>query len=75
MGGRTKLLLAGGVLAWLGSIGALDPKLWKSTIERERERLPRQFREAMAAGKREAARAEAALDQDVQEAFRSAGPR
>ncbi|MEQ8833082.1 MAG: hypothetical protein RIB67_01405 [Miltoncostaeaceae bacterium] len=74
MGGRTKLLVAGGVLAWLGSIGALDPRLWKSTFERERERLPRQIREAREAGKREAARAEAALDQQVQDAFKSAGP-
>jgi hypothetical protein len=76
MRGRTKLklLVGAGVLGWLGSIGALDPRLWADTIRRERERLPGQLREAVAAGKREAARAEDALDAEVQEAFRSARP-
>ena len=59
MRGRTKLVLAAGVLGWLGSIGALDPRLWVDTFKRERERLPGQLKEAVEAGKREAGRAEA----------------
>lgn len=76
MGLRTKLtLLAGvGAVGWLASIGALDPKLWVATFKRERERLPVQFKEALESGKREAARAEADLDREVQAAFRSARP-
>ena len=76
MKARTKLtLLAGaGTLGWLASIGALDPKMWADAIRREREALPAQFKEAVEAGKREAARAEARLDQEVQAAFRSARP-
>lgn len=66
--------LAAGVLGWLGSIGALDPRLWADTIKRERERLPAQLKEAVAAGRREAERAEAQLDQQVQDAFRNGRP-
>jgi hypothetical protein len=58
-----------GVIGWLASIGALDPKLWAETYQRERERLPGQLKEAMAAGKRAAAQAEADLDREVREAF------
>jgi hypothetical protein len=64
-----KIGLIGGAVAWLGSIGALDPKLWRDTIARERERLPQQIREALAAGKRAAAQAEEDLDRDVRNAF------
>ncbi len=64
-----KIGLIGGAVAWLGSIGALDPKLWRDTIARERERIPQQIREALAAGKRAAAQAEEDLDRDVRNAF------
>lgn len=74
MRGRTKLVLAAGVLGWLGSIGALDPRLWADTFKRERERLPGQFKEALEAGRREADRAESQLDQQVQDAFTSGRP-
>jgi hypothetical protein len=69
---KVKLLAGGAVLGWLASIGALDPRLWAETIRRERERLPGQLSEAISAGKREAVRAEEALDREVQDAFRSA---
>jgi hypothetical protein len=69
MGRLVKLGVAGGVIAWLGSIGALDPKLWRDTIARERERIPRQVQEALAAGRRAAARAEEDLDRQVRDAF------
>lgn len=71
---KMKLLAGVGALGWLASIGALDPRLWRETLARERERLPEQLREAFAAGTREARRAEAALDAEVQEAFRTARP-
>jgi hypothetical protein len=64
-----KIGLIGGAVAWLGSIGALDPKLWRDTIARERERIPQQIREALAAGRRAAAQAEEDLDRDVRNAF------
>ncbi len=69
MGRLLKLGIAAGVLGWLGSIGALDPMLWADTIRRERERIPEQLKEALAAGKRAAAQAEADLDREVQAAF------
>jgi hypothetical protein len=66
----------GGLVAWLHSIGALDPKLWKDTIAREREEIPKQIKEAIAAGKRAAAHAEAELEREVRESFRvDGGPR
>ena len=64
-----KLGIAAGVLGWLGSIGALDPRLWADTVKREKERIPEQIKEALAAGKRAAAQAEADLDREVKEAF------
>lgn len=62
-----------GVVGWLHSIGALDPGLWRDTIRREREQLPRQIKEALAAGRRAAARAEEDLDREVREAFDTRG--
>jgi prephenate dehydrogenase len=64
-----KLGIAAGVVGWLGSIGALDPRLWADTVKREKERIPAQIKEALAAGKRAAAQAEADLDREVKEAF------
>ncbi len=64
-----KLGVAAGVVGWLHSIGALDPGLWADTYKRERERIPAQIKEALAAGKRAAAQAEADLDREVKEAF------
>ena len=64
-----KLGIVAGVLGWLGSIGALDPRLWADTVKREKERIPAQIKEALAAGKRAAAQAEADLDREVKEAF------
>lgn len=69
---KVKLLIGAGVIGWLASTGALDPKLWKATFQRERERLPEQFREALQAGKLEASRAEDQLEREVQDAFRQA---
>jgi hypothetical protein len=69
MGRLVKLGVIGGVIAWLGSIGALDPKLWRDTIARERERIPRQLQEALAAGRRAATQAEEDLDRQVRDAF------
>ena len=66
----------GGALAWLHSIGALDPGLWADTFRREKERIPRELKEALAAGKRAAAHAEEELDREVRESFRvNSGPR
>ena len=69
MGRLLKLGVVAGVIGWLGSIGALDPKLWADTFKREKERIPAQIKEAVAAGKRAAAKAEADLDREVKEAF------
>ena len=60
-----------GVIGWLASIGALDPKLWIETVKRERERIPEQLKEALGAGKRAAAQAEEDLDREVKAAFDS----
>jgi hypothetical protein len=66
----------GGLVAWLYSIGALDPGLWKDTIARERVLIPAQIKEALAAGKRAASQAEEDLDREVRESFRAnSGPR
>ncbi len=66
----------GGFVAWLHSIGALDRGLWADTIARERERIPRDLKEALEAGKRAAAQAEEDLDREVRESFRvDPGPR
>jgi hypothetical protein len=74
-----RLLAIGGIcglVGWLHSIGALDPKLWADTFARERRRIPEQLQEALAAGKRAAAQAEADLDREVRESFRAnSGPR
>lgn len=69
MGRLVKIGVVGGVIAWLGSIGALDPKLWRDTIARERQRIPEQVKEALAAGRRAAAQAEEDLDREVRDAF------
>lgn len=61
----------GGLVAWLHSIGALSPGLWADTIARERRRLPEEIKEAIAAGKRAATRAEEDLDREVRESFRA----
>ena len=68
-----KIGIVAGAVGWLHSIGALDPKLWKDTIQRERERVPGQIREALGAGKRAAAQAEEDLDREVRSAFESNG--
>jgi hypothetical protein len=73
MGRLVKLGVVVGVVGWLHSIGALDPRLWKDTIAREREQIPQQVKEALAAGKRAAAEAEDDLDRQVREAFDSRG--
>ena len=66
----------GGLVAWLGSIGALSPGLWKDVIERERRRITAEVKEAVAAGKRAAKQAEEDLDREVRESFRvNSGPR
>jgi hypothetical protein len=73
----TRLLKIGavaGVAGWLHSIGALDPRLWIDTVKHERETLPGQIQEALEAGKRAAAQAEADLDREVQAAFRRTPP-
>jgi prephenate dehydrogenase len=69
MGRLLKLGVVAGVIGWLGSIGALDPRLWADTFTREKERIPAQIKEAVAAGKRAAAKAEADLDREVKGAF------
>lgn len=71
MGRLVKIGIAAGVVGWLHSIGALDPTLWRDTLTRERERIPGQIREALGAGKRAAAQAEADLDRQVRDSFRS----
>ena len=68
-----KLGALAGVVGWLASIGALDPRLWRDTIARERRRIPEQVKEAIAAGRRAAAEAEEELDREVREAFRPPG--
>ena len=73
MGRLIKIGVLVGVVGWLHSIGALDPRLWADTIARERERLPGQIKEALAAGKRAAAQAEEDLDREVREAFDTRG--
>lgn len=71
MGRLIKLGVVAGAVGWLHSIGALDPKLWADTIRRERQRVPGQIREALGAGKRAAAKAEADLERDIRDSFRS----
>jgi hypothetical protein len=73
MGRLVKLGMVAGVIGWLHSIGALDPRLWADTVKRERERIPDQLREAIGAGRRAAAQAEADLDRQVRDAFRADG--
>lgn len=73
MGRLIKIGVLVGVVGWLHSIGALDPRLWADTFARERERLPGQIKEALAAGKRAAAQAEEDLDREVREAFDTRG--
>jgi hypothetical protein len=68
-----KLGALAGIVGWLGSIGALDPRLWKDAIARERRRIPEQLKEALEAGKRAAAEAEEDIDREVREAFRPPG--
>jgi hypothetical protein len=68
-----KLGALAGVVGWLASIGALDPRLWRDTVARERRRIPEQVKEAIAAGKRAAAEAEEDIDREVREAFRPPG--
>ena len=68
-----KLGALAGVIGWLASIGALDPRLWRDTIARERKQIPEQLKEAVAAGKRAAAEAEEDIDREVREAFRPPG--
>jgi hypothetical protein len=69
MGRILQLGVVAGVVGWLHSIGALDPKLWAHHVKRERERVPDQLKEALEAGKRAAAKAEEDLDREVREAF------
>lgn len=64
-----RLGVVAGVVGWLHSIGALDRDLWADTYRRERERIPAQIKEALAAGKRAAAQAEEDLDREVKAAF------
>ena len=71
MGRLLKIAALVGAVGWLHSIGALDPAFWRDLVRRERERLPRQVREALEAGKRAAAAAEERLDREVRDAFRS----
>ena len=68
-----KLGAIAGLVGWLASIGALDPRLWRDTIARERRLIPEQLKEALAAGKRAAAEAEEELDREVREAFQPPG--
>jgi hypothetical protein len=68
-----KLGAIGGLIGWLASIGALDPRLWRDTIARERRLIPEQLKEALAAGKRAAAEAEEDIDREVREAFQPPG--
>ena len=68
-----KIGIVVGAVGWLYSIGALDPKLWADVIRREREQLPGQIKEALAAGRRAAERAEEDLDREVREAFEGRG--
>ena len=68
-----KLGALAGVIGWLASIGALDPRLWRDTIALERKRIPEQLKEAVAAGKRAATEAEEDIDREVREAFRPPG--
>ncbi len=70
MGRLLKIAALAGAVAWLHSIGALDPAFWRDLVGRERERLPRQLREALEAGRRAAAAAEERLDREVRDAFR-----
>ena len=68
-----KLGALAGVVGWLASIGALDPRLWRDTIARERRQIPEQIKEALAAGRRAAAEAEEDIDREVREAFQPPG--
>ncbi|MGD9694881.1 MAG: hypothetical protein AB7V42_04365 [Thermoleophilia bacterium] len=69
MGRLLKIGVVGAVVGWLHSIGALDPRLWIDTLKRERERIPEQVKEALAAGKRAASDTEAALEREIEDAF------
>jgi hypothetical protein len=49
-----------GAYLWLG-----DPRGWPAALAEQREKLPEQFREALEAGKRAAARREAEVQADL----------
>ena len=74
MGKLLKIGAVAGLVGWLHSIGALDPKLWIDTVKREREVLPEQVKEALEAGKRASAEAEAELEREVEAAFHRTPP-
>jgi hypothetical protein len=69
MGRLLKIGAVAGLVGWLHSIGALDPRLWIDTVKHEREVLPGQVKEALEAGKRASAQAEAELEREVEAAF------
>lgn len=73
MGRGVKIAAAIGVVGWLGSIGALNPRLWIETFQRERHTLRGQLDEALAAGRRASAQAEQRLDDEVKAAFDGGG--
>lgn len=66
--GRLLMIAAiGGAAGWLYTHGWCDPQRIKAAVARERERIPAQAREALAAGKRAAAERERRFDLELSE--------
>lgn len=66
--GRLIILAAvGGAAGWLYTHGWCSPERIKEAVARERERVPAQIKEALAAGRRAAAERERRFDIEMSE--------
>jgi hypothetical protein len=63
------LIAVAGAAGWAYSRGWLDPGCVRALVEHERARIPDQVKDAVAAGRRAAARREAQLDRELAEAM------
>lgn len=69
MGRLIVIAAIGGAAGWLYTHGWCDPARITAAVARERERVPAQVKEALAAGKRAAAERERRFDLELSEAL------